>query len=102
MIRVGRVGHLPQIFARGHIHARYASTMPARYGKLVVLGSGWGAFKLITSLDQKNYDVTVISPRNHFRFTPLLAGAAVGVWQCNRHCDTEIQGPLSSGPSWNR
>ena len=29
-------------------------------------------------LDKKKFDVTVISPRNHFVFTPLLPSTAVG------------------------
>ncbi|CAN0550261.1 unnamed protein product, partial [Ectocarpus sp. 8 AP-2014] len=29
-------------------------------------------------VDKKKYDVTVISPRNHFLFTPLLPSTTVG------------------------
>lgn len=45
---------------------------------VVVLGSGWGAHALIKVLDCDLYDVTVISPRNAFAFTPMLAAASVG------------------------
>ena len=45
---------------------------------LVVLGTGWGSAALIQGIDNERYDVTVISPRNYFLFTPMLAGAAVG------------------------
>lgn len=47
--------------------------------KVVVLGAGWGALALLQDLDTKQYDVTVISPRNYFLFTPLLASAVVYV-----------------------
>ena len=45
---------------------------------LVVLGTGWGAAALLKNIDTDKYDVTVISPRNYFVFTPMLAGASVG------------------------
>ncbi len=45
--------------------------------QLLVLGTGFGAFNLLKHLRQ-DYDVTVISPRNHFLFTPLLPSTAVG------------------------
>ena len=46
--------------------------------RLVIVGSGWGAHALVKDLDATKYDVTLVSPRNHFLFTPLLAGAATG------------------------
>jgi hypothetical protein len=46
--------------------------------RLVVLGTGWGAAALLSDIDNERYDVTVISPRNYFLFTPMLAGAGVG------------------------
>jgi NADH dehydrogenase FAD-containing subunit len=46
--------------------------------KVVILGSGWGAVSYVKDIDTDLYDVTVISPRNHFVFTPMLAGASVG------------------------
>lgn len=45
---------------------------------LVILGSGFGAFQCLRSLNGDSYRVTVVSPRNHFLFTPLLVGATVG------------------------
>jgi hypothetical protein len=44
--------------------------------KVVVLGTGWGAASYLKTLDAEKYDVTVVSPRNFFLFTPMLAGAA--------------------------
>lgn len=53
---------------------RSLSTKP----RIIILGSGWSGFRLAQDLDKKIYDVTVISPRNHFLFTPLLPSTAVG------------------------
>eukprot|EP00026_Physarum_polycephalum_P007723 Phypoly_transcript_07788.p1 GENE.Phypoly_transcript_07788~~Phypoly_transcript_07788.p1 ORF type:complete len:439 (+),score=51.05 Phypoly_transcript_07788:166-1482(+) len=46
--------------------------------KIIVLGTGWGAFRFIKSVDCNQYKVIVVSPRNHFLFTPLLASTTVG------------------------
>lgn len=46
--------------------------------KLVILGTGWGSFSLIKNISRKRFDVTVVSPRNHFLFTPLLCSTTVG------------------------
>eukprot|EP01129_Flabellula_baltica_P010007 TRINITY_DN4179_c0_g1_i1.p1 TRINITY_DN4179_c0_g1~~TRINITY_DN4179_c0_g1_i1.p1 ORF type:complete len:456 (-),score=88.24 TRINITY_DN4179_c0_g1_i1:64-1410(-) len=46
--------------------------------KVVILGSGWAAYRMIKSLDMKKYDVQVVSPRNHFLFTPLLPSTSTG------------------------
>ena len=46
--------------------------------KIVVLGTGWGGAAFLKGIDSSQYDVTVISPRNYFVFTPMLAGASVG------------------------
>lgn len=45
--------------------------------QLVVLGTGFGAFNLVKHL-KHDYQVTVVSPRNHFLFTPLLPSTTVG------------------------
>ena len=46
--------------------------------KIAVLGTGWGAAAFLHDIDTSRFDVTVISPRNFFLFTPMLAGASVG------------------------
>lgn len=46
--------------------------------RVVVLGSGWAALSFIQQLDRDIVDVTVISPRAFFFYTPLLAGTATG------------------------
>lgn len=52
--------------------------MSAIRPKLVVLGSGFAAFSLLKEVDVKRYAVTLVSPRNHFLFTPLLPSTTVG------------------------
>jgi NADH:ubiquinone reductase (non-electrogenic) len=44
--------------------------------KIVVLGSGWGALSLVRKLDPMVFDVTIVSPRNYFFYTPMLAGVS--------------------------
>lgn len=46
--------------------------------RLVILGSGFAAFSLLKAVDDDLYDLLVISPRNHFIFTPLLPSTTVG------------------------
>lgn len=42
--------------------------------RVIVLGTGWGSHSLLKGIDTDLYDVTVISPRNFFLFTPMLVG----------------------------
>lgn len=46
--------------------------------RLVILGGGFGAVSLLRGIDTRHYDVTVVSKRNHFLFTPLLPSTTVG------------------------
>lgn len=46
--------------------------------KLVILGTGWGSVALLKQLYAGEYHVTVVSPENHFLFTPMLPSATVG------------------------
>ncbi|HVZ40306.1 MAG TPA: FAD-dependent oxidoreductase [Candidatus Kapabacteria bacterium] len=46
--------------------------------RLVILGSGFAAISLLKRINLKEYDVTVVSPRNHFLFTPLLPSTTIG------------------------
>lgn len=45
---------------------------------LVVLGTGFGAVSLVKDIDVDRFNVRVVSPRNHFLFTPLLPSTTVG------------------------
>lgn len=51
---------------------------PKTRKKLVILGTGWGSYSVLKNVDKKLFDVIVVSPRNHFLFTPLLASTTVG------------------------
>ncbi|MFA6469039.1 MAG: FAD-dependent oxidoreductase [Bacteroidota bacterium] len=46
--------------------------------KLIILGSGFASFSILKGIDTDLYDVIVVSPRNHFIFTPLLPSTTVG------------------------
>ena len=45
---------------------------------IVILGSGWAAHALMKVADTSKLRIVVVSPANHFVFTPMLASAAVG------------------------
>ncbi|KAK7053379.1 hypothetical protein VNI00_004005 [Paramarasmius palmivorus] len=57
---------------------QFSATAARSKERLVILGSGWGGYELLRSVDKKRWDVMVVSPNNYFNFTPLLAGCAVG------------------------
>ncbi|HEY8240169.1 MAG TPA: FAD-dependent oxidoreductase, partial [Kiritimatiellia bacterium] len=46
--------------------------------KVIVLGTGFAALSFLRRIDAKRHDVIVVSPRNHFLFTPLLPSTTVG------------------------
>ena len=55
--------------------------------KIVVLGTGWGAHAFLKSIDATMYDVVLVSPRNYFTFTPMLAASAVGTVEFRSICE---------------
>jgi len=73
-ITEGNFGSLVKKIGAGE--KRYPKS--GRKEKIVVLGTGWGAASFVKDVDTDLYDVIVISPRNYFLFTPMLAGASVG------------------------
>lgn len=46
--------------------------------RVLVLGSGFAAMSLLKNIDGHRHHLTVVSPRNHFLFTPLLPSTTVG------------------------
>lgn len=48
---------------------------------MVILGTGWAAHALLKDIDASKFDVTTVSPRNFFLFTPMLAASA-GAHEC--------------------
>lgn len=51
---------------------------PAGKPKIVILGTGWASFRVLKDIDTTKFHVSVISPRNHLLFTPMLASSALG------------------------
>ncbi|KAK4940676.1 hypothetical protein LTR10_019306 [Elasticomyces elasticus] len=54
--------------------------MPTTKPRLVIVGSGWAGFYVAQNIDLEAYNVTVLSPRRTSAYTPLLASAAVGLF----------------------
>src|ERR1700744_591567 len=54
--------------------------MTSEKPRLVVVGTGWAGFYLAQYINQSLYAVTLISPRRTSAYTPLLASAAVGLF----------------------
>ncbi|KAI8337753.1 FAD/NAD-P-binding domain-containing protein [Chlamydoabsidia padenii] len=66
------------IHTKKHARAITPKKVTLPKNRVVILGSGWAGFKLMRELDREKYDVSVVSPRNYFVFTPLLASTSVG------------------------
>lgn len=75
-----------QLHARGfasiHVVSADKQSNAIKGDRVVVLGSGWGGFQLALNFAHDRNHLTVISPRNHFVFTPLLPSASVGTLEC--------------------
>lgn len=65
--------------------------MAERLKKVLILGTGWAGNKIARNLDKKLFDVRVVSPSNHFLFTPLLPSTTVGTLEFRA-----IQEPVGS------
>lgn len=73
------------------------ATLAAEAGgrdRVVVLGGGWAGFQIALNA-KKDLPLTVISPNNHFVFTPLLASTAVGTleFRCIQEPIRTVLGP---------
>ena len=66
-----KVSHRPYVLPDGEKRKR-----------VVILGSGWGALSCLNHLKPGQFEVTVVSPRNYFLFTPLLPSVTVGTVEC--------------------
>ena len=73
-----------QLSANG---AEFSTTRSIEKKKIVVLGTGWGAHSFLKSIDTTQYDIKVVSPRNYFMFTPMLAASAVGTVEFRSICE---------------
>jgi NADH:ubiquinone reductase (non-electrogenic) len=45
---------------------------------IIILGTGFAAFSCLKKINYRYYNVSVVSPQNHFLFTPLLPSTTVG------------------------
>ncbi len=61
-----------------YIQKRNRPTFEGPRKKVVVLGSGWGSLSILHHLEPDQFDITVVSPRNYFLFSPLLPSVTVG------------------------
>lgn len=77
------------------------ATKPGAKPRIVVLGSGWAACRLMKGLNASLCDIVCISPRNHMVFTPLLASTCVGTLEFRSVAEpvTRIQTALSTSPN---
>jgi NADH dehydrogenase FAD-containing subunit len=64
-------------FTRGKGYTMIRTIARRASDRIVILGSGWGGFNAALNI-KKDIPLTVISPSNHFVFTPLLPSTAVG------------------------
>lgn len=62
----------------GNTNFRHLHQQSSYKPKVVIIGSGWSGFRYATEISKDKYDVQIVSPRNHFLFTPLLPSTAVG------------------------
>ena len=46
--------------------------------RVVIIGAGWGGFNFGKFINKDEFEVVLISPRNHFLFTPLLPSTTTG------------------------
>ncbi|KAF2161482.1 hypothetical protein M409DRAFT_69814 [Zasmidium cellare ATCC 36951] len=48
--------------------------------RIVIIGTGWAGYNVSQKLDDKKFNITVISPEDTSPYTPLLASAACGLF----------------------
>ncbi|KAF9923905.1 hypothetical protein FBU30_006066 [Linnemannia zychae] len=78
---------LPFLNLYGKHQQRGLRSVGKTQGRVMILGSGWGGFKLLKDMNKDAYQIVAVSPRNHFLFTPLLASTSVGTLEFR--CITE-------------
>jgi hypothetical protein len=66
---------------------------PEKRKHIVVLGSGWAAFKFLSKINIKYFDVTIVSPSSTFSFTPLLPSVCGGLLS-PRSCSEPLRSKL--------
>lgn len=51
---------------------------PRERPRVLVLGCGFAGFAFLSNLRERDWELTLVTPRNYFLFTPLLASAVSG------------------------
>lgn len=93
--------HKDEESAQNKIVRSLPATKPGEKPRIVVLGTGWAASRLMKDLNTKLCDIVCISPRNHMVFTPLLASTCVGTLEFRSVAEpvVRIQSALSRSPN---
>ncbi|CAJ1380687.1 unnamed protein product [Effrenium voratum] len=78
MMRLAGLGRLGPGRSGRSVFLRLACRGFSTRPNVVILGTGWASFRVLADIDAKRNNVTVISPRNHLLFTPMLASSALG------------------------
>lgn len=63
---------------KGQAKLRGKKEPPPNRPTVLVLGTGWAAHAFIKAASTYDFRIVVVSPVNHFVFTPMLASASVG------------------------
>tara|TARA_B110000208_G_scaffold81508_1_gene103945 strand:+ start:2701 stop:3900 length:1200 start_codon:yes stop_codon:yes gene_type:complete len=80
------------------------ASSPPGVMRIVILGTGWGAIEMARSLSKDDgIEVRIVSPRNHFLFSPLLPSAASGTLPASSIC-SPVRSLISykNAPLWKR
>lgn len=72
------LGRIPNLKRDPDKDSTDGSSIERERRTIVILGSGWGAHAFIKVADCYKLRLIVVSPANHFVFTPMLASSAVG------------------------
>ena len=70
---------------------------------VLIIGSGWAAHSLMKVVDTDAFEVVMVSPRNHFLFTPMLPRRApLFRFSWRDPCALTPYVPLRAAPRWAR
>ena len=65
---------------------------------VLIIGSGWAAHSLMKVVDTDAFEVIMVSPRNHFLFTPMLPRRAARLFWARPLCaDSPLRAQLRGG-----
>ena len=80
VIATGAVGAWAAVTTSNDDWDEYFPPQPASTDRerIVILGSGWGGLNALKKCGGEGKDITIVSPRPHFLYTPLLASSSVG------------------------